>query len=761
MAVASSGETFTVQLAELNAALVRMPSQQMGSARQSTELTRLTAAAAAGDTLVCATTTSFCGVPTSQATSSSIDRAVAVAGAVCPAGHLCIHATAKATNGSCVSAAAAIGREILWQYSDNAGAMCGSCAGIDFKCGAVNNGAVCPLGTTCRDGACVVTMHAVADMGDTLSVILGDDFYSENYGGACSGRMLSTSSTRCSANYCGPRFGHAVCSFGRACGSNGTCVDWTDGTAAHAAIADRSDTWFIYDDGYSGVCDAGQIKASTIGAPCGDTNGGAVCGPRHVCNSVTLACEEDFTLGFPTSPGEAAADNETSPASFLSAYSHDFGGASYKTTVTADAGDMCGFLATFPSALAAAAQAAEDESAAAALTESLQTAAATATTAVKTSIGTLGSLRSVTARRARSKANVGAKAMAALERAARSPHALHGSISSSAMHDAWRRAHVGQPYVYSEVPYMVNRPTVCAAGLVCVPTSAAVAVGSGVCTAMSSSVAIASSMTLAHPNQTGVKLSAWYFSLGGLGVTMGRITDAVYDATAYNETAQRGFILPVRNSNGYNLLKLLKCGVGVGACPVGLRCYVAATVTGGGNNLALYGTDVMGVCAGGTASTTSAIAESSSWILHAGFSEGRGVAAQPLPQTCSVTRCGPGPRPAVCAPGLTCVKMGSAVGYGSCMLLGDSESLTTAGSTVLALYSEDVAATTVPPMVCKPLTCVEHESATCGVTNGAACGKDLLCTPFTPGDWEGPSRCLDARAARLSATRLGRRFLLR
>ena len=49
--------------------------------------------------------------------------------------------------------------------------------------------------------------------------------------------------------------------------------------------------------------------------------------------------------------------------------------------------------------------------------------------------------------------------------------------------------------------------------------------------------------------------------------------------------------------------------------------------------------------------------------------------------------------------------------------------------------------------VCKPAVCVCSVGGACGVASGGMCGADLLCTPVTAGNWEGPARCLDARAA--------------
>ena len=96
-------------------------------------------------------------------------------------------------------------------------AASGGCA-ADLKCGAHHRGAVCPRGMTCRAAACVPTAH---DDGGTLESLLGAETFSENFGGACA-------APRCSATVCGPSFDNAVCSFGRACGSNGTCVARTD-----------------------------------------------------------------------------------------------------------------------------------------------------------------------------------------------------------------------------------------------------------------------------------------------------------------------------------------------------------------------------------------------------------------------------------------------------------------------------------------------------------------------------------------------------
>jgi hypothetical protein len=55
------------------------------------------------------------------------------------------------------------------------------------------------------------------------------------------------------ASKCGPSFGHAVCSFNRACGSDGTCVARTNATAMEAAMGARDAAWFIYDNGYGRV----------------------------------------------------------------------------------------------------------------------------------------------------------------------------------------------------------------------------------------------------------------------------------------------------------------------------------------------------------------------------------------------------------------------------------------------------------------------------------------------------------------------------
>jgi len=116
----------------------------------------------------------------------------------------------------------------------------GGCA-ADLKCSADHGGAVCPRGMTCRVAACVPTAH---DDGGTLASLLGAEAFSENFRGACV-------APRCSATECGPNFDNAVCSFGRACGSDGVCVARTDADAAAMvpAMEARDTAWFIYDDG--------------------------------------------------------------------------------------------------------------------------------------------------------------------------------------------------------------------------------------------------------------------------------------------------------------------------------------------------------------------------------------------------------------------------------------------------------------------------------------------------------------------------------
>ena len=190
------------------------------------------------------------------------------------------------------------------------------------------------------------------------------------------------------------------------------------------------------------------------------------------------------------------------------------------------------------------------------------------------------------------------------------------------------------------------------------------------------------------------------------------------------------------------------CPLSAGACPVGLSCFlstavVAAAGGGTGSQFALHGSSVTGVCI----TRSAAVTASDDWVVHDAFSEARGVAAQPPPQTCSVTRCGPGARPLLCAAGLSCVAQtatssssSGGVGYGSCVLLGAGEG-TAAGTTVLSDYTDTAG------VVCKPAVCVRSVGGACGVTGGGACGADLLCTPVTAGNWEGLARCLDARAA--------------
>jgi hypothetical protein len=110
--------------------------------------------------------------------------------------------------------------------------------------------------------------------------------------------------------------------------------------------------WFIFDDGYGGVCDVHQnTTAGTSGgaAPCGAAHHGAVCGPRHVCTAAG-ACAEDLTLGLPAEVADPSA-----AATFQAQYSHDFDGASYKVTAFAREGAACGALLVHPAALAAAA----------------------------------------------------------------------------------------------------------------------------------------------------------------------------------------------------------------------------------------------------------------------------------------------------------------------------------------------------------------------------------------------------------------------
>jgi len=203
----------------------------------------------------------------------------------------------------------------------------------------------------------------------------------------------------------------------------------------------------------------------------------------------------------------------------------------------------------------------------------------------------------------------------------------------------------------------------------------------------------------------------------------------------------------------------MQLSLSVGACPVGLSCFLSAAAVaaaGGGTAtmLALHGSAVAGVCV----SRSAAVAASDEWVAHDAFSEARGVAAQPPPQTCSVTRCGPGARPLLCAAGLTCVAPTAASsaassssssygsGYGSCVLLAAGEA-TTAGAAVLSEYTDTAG------VVCTPAVCVRSVGGACGVTGGGACGADLLCTPVTAGHWEGPARCLDARAAPGAAAR--------
>ena len=77
--------------------------------------------------------------------------------------------------------------------ADTAAAAASGCAAEDLKCGDANGGAVCPLGMTCREAACVPTAH---DAGGTLASLLGDVAFSENFGGACV-------APRCSAAQCG------------------------------------------------------------------------------------------------------------------------------------------------------------------------------------------------------------------------------------------------------------------------------------------------------------------------------------------------------------------------------------------------------------------------------------------------------------------------------------------------------------------------------------------------------------------------------
>jgi len=132
--------------------------------------------------------------------------------------------------------------------------------------------------------------------------------------------------------------------------------------------------------------------------------------------------------------------------------------------------------------------------------------------------------------------------------------------------------------------------------------------------------------------------------------------------------------------------------------------------------------------------------------------------------------------------------------YGSCLLLAAGAG-TTAGTTALTDYTDAAGEATVLEVVglsddpialhasatvgnplfcrvilphatisralvsllggdmCKPAVCVRSVGGACGVTNGGACGTDLLCTPVTAGHWEGPARCLDARAAPGAAAR--------
>ena len=222
-------------------------------------------------------------------------------------------------------------------------AASGGCA-TDLKCGPFHGGAVCPRGMTCRAAACAPTAH---DDGGTLESLLGAEAFSESFGGACV-------APRCSATECGPSFDNAVCSFGRACGSDGACVARTDADAAamDPAMQARDTAWFIFDDGYGGVCDVHQhttAGASGCAAPCGAAHHGAVCGPRHVCTAAG-ACAEDLTLGLPAEVADPSA-----AATFQTQYSHDFDGASYKVTASAREGAACGALRVHPAALAAAA----------------------------------------------------------------------------------------------------------------------------------------------------------------------------------------------------------------------------------------------------------------------------------------------------------------------------------------------------------------------------------------------------------------------
>ena len=147
-----------------------------------------------------------------------------------------------------------------------------------------------------------------------------------------------------------------------------------------------------------------------------------------------------------------------------------------------------------------------------------------------------------------------------------------------------------------------------------------------------------------------------------------------------------------------------------GACPVGLSCFlsaaaVAAADGGNGSTVALHRSSVAGVCVSRSSATAN---PSDEWVAHHVFSEAHGVAAQPPPHTCSVSRCGPGARPLLCAAGLTCVAQtasssssssssssfssssssSSGSGYGSCVLLADDEG-TAAGTTVLRDYTDE------------------------------------------------------------------------
>jgi hypothetical protein len=188
--------------------------------------------------------------------------------------------------------------------------------------------------------------------------------------------------------------------------------------------------------------------------------------------------------------------------------------------------------------------------------------------------------------------------------------------------------------------------------------------------------------------------------------------------------------------------EVIHVALSTGACPVGLSCFLSAAVVaaaGGGNGrkFALHASAVAGVCVSRSAAVTEAV----EWAAHDAFSEARGVAALPPPQTCSVSRCGPGARPLLCAAGLTCVvRAYSTSGYGSCVHLSAGEGIA-AGTTVLSEYTDTAG------VVCKSAVCVRSVGGACGVTTGGACGAGLLCTPVRAGNWEGPARCLDARAA--------------